>query len=141
MSWYPRRQTIDGALNALSNIAVSALSATGTASSTTYLRGDGSWSTPAGGSGITRSVATVTSTVTVAAAAATDYVVLIGASGVVTLPTAVGNTNLYKLKNIDTANKTISTTSSQTIDGATTFVLSPNGAIDLVSDGSNWRIF
>ncbi|WP_353373696.1 hypothetical protein [Mycobacterium sp.] len=72
---------------------------------------------------------------------ATDYVILIGASGVVTLPTAVGNTNLYMLKNIDTTNKTVATTSSQTIDGATTFTLSPTGAINLVSDGSNWRIF
>ncbi|MDT5057719.1 MAG: hypothetical protein QOF66_6085 [Mycobacterium sp.] len=138
MSGYLRRKTIDGSLNNLINIALSALSATGTPSSSTYLRGDGSWSTPPG---IVRSVTTVTSTVTASAAVATDYVILIGASGVVTLPTAVGNTNLYMLKNIDTTNKTVATTSSQTIDGATTFTLSPTGAINLVSDGSNWRIF
>jgi hypothetical protein len=36
-------KTISGASNTLSNIGVGAISATGTASSTTYLRGDGSW--------------------------------------------------------------------------------------------------
>jgi hypothetical protein len=35
-------------------VTVAKISATGTPSATTYLRGDGSWSTPAGGSGITR---------------------------------------------------------------------------------------
>lgn len=88
---------------------------------------------------IPRVVSTVTSTVTLAATS--DLVVFIGASGVVTLPTAVGNTARYTLKNIDAVNnKTILTTSSQTIDGTTTITLTPDSAIDLVSDGANWRI-
>lgn len=33
------------------SVAIASISATGTASSTTYLRGDGSWATPSGGSG------------------------------------------------------------------------------------------
>jgi hypothetical protein len=93
-----------------------------------------------GGSGITRSVSTVTTTLTLGATALTDYVVFIGASGVVTLPTAVANTNRYTLKNIDTTNKTISTTSSQTIDGTTTITIAPNNSVDLISDNANWRI-
>ncbi len=48
-------KTISGSSNTLSNIGISALSATGTASSTTYLRGDGTWATPAGGGGGTTS--------------------------------------------------------------------------------------
>ena len=92
------------------------------------------------GSGITRSISTVTSTVTLGATASTDYVVFIGASGVVTLPTAVSNTNRYTLKNIDTTNKTISTTSSQTIDGTTTITLYPNASVDVISDNTNWQI-
>lgn len=44
-------KTISGASNTLSAIPVGALSATGTPSATTYLRGDGSWATPAGGGG------------------------------------------------------------------------------------------
>jgi hypothetical protein len=96
--------------------------------------------TMGGGSGITRTIATVTSIVTLGATASTDYVTFIGASGVVTLPTAVGNTNMYTLKNVDTTNKTISTTSSQTIDGTTTITLAPDASVDVVSDGSNWRI-
>lgn len=94
----------------------------------------------AGGSGITRSISTVTTTVTLAATTSTDFVVFIGASGLVTLPTAIGNTNRYTLKNIDTTNKTISTTSAQTMDGSTTIVLTPNTSVDVVSDNANWRI-
>lgn len=42
-------KTISGASNTLSSIGVSSLSATGTASSTTYLRGDGTWATISNG--------------------------------------------------------------------------------------------
>lgn len=40
-----------GSLAAKNAVAISDIAATGTASATTYLRGDGSWSTPAGGGG------------------------------------------------------------------------------------------
>ncbi|OYW55461.1 MAG: hypothetical protein B7Z29_07885 [Hyphomicrobium sp. 12-62-95] len=43
--------TITGAKIANATIAVGKISATGTASATTYLRGDGQWATPAGGGG------------------------------------------------------------------------------------------
>jgi hypothetical protein len=85
-----------------------------------------------------RTVSTVTSTVTLAAAG--DLVVFIGAGGVVTLPTAVGNPFKYTLKNIHTVNKSVATTSSQTIDGSLSVVLTPNTSIDVVSDGTVWRV-
>ena len=44
-------KTISGSSNTLSNINISSLSAIGTANSSTYLRGDGSWATPSGGGG------------------------------------------------------------------------------------------
>jgi hypothetical protein len=56
------------------------------------------------------------------------------------MPTAVGNTNRYTIKNVHTAAITISTTSSQTIDGATTLTIQPNASVGLFSNGSNWVI-
>jgi hypothetical protein len=91
------------------------------------------------GSGITRNISTITTSVTIGATAATDYVVFVGSGGAPTLPTAVSNTNRYTIKNVHTTNKTISTTSSQTIDGSTTATLTPNTSLDIISDGSNWR--
>jgi len=44
-------KTIDGDDNTLTDIGIASLKATGTPSGTTYLRGDGTWSTPAGGGG------------------------------------------------------------------------------------------
>ena len=45
------KNAVNGLTNGASQINVAAISATGTANSTTYLRGDGVWDTPAGGSG------------------------------------------------------------------------------------------
>ena len=91
-----------------------------------------------GGVRVRRTIQNVTSTTTLASTG--DRVIFIGASGVVTLPTAVSNTCEYTLKNVDTTSKTISTTSSQTIEGLTTYTLPPGASIDVISDGSNWRI-
>lgn len=87
---------------------------------------------------VRRTIQSVTSSVTLAADG--DRVVLIGASGAPTLPTAVANTCIYRCKNVDTTSKTIATTSSQTIDGSTTLVLPAGSAVDIVSDGSNWVV-
>jgi protein-disulfide isomerase-like protein with CxxC motif len=96
---------------------------------------------PSGGSGITRSVNNVSTTTTAGSAASTDYIYLISGTTTVTLPTAVGNTNRYTLKNVDTNTVTINTTSSQTIDGSTSITLAvENTALDVISDGTNWKI-
>ncbi|MDQ5982953.1 MAG: hypothetical protein QG549_951, partial [Patescibacteria group bacterium] len=56
-----------------------------------------------------------------------------------TLPTAVSNENLYIVKNINATSVTIATTSSQTIDGASTISLNTNEIRHIISDSSNWR--
>lgn len=66
------------------------------------------------------------------------------ASGMtLTLPTAVGLAGkIYTLKNIGaTGTVTIATTSSQTIDGSTTYLLSTQyQAIQVISNNANWLI-
>lgn len=59
-----------------------------------------------------------------------------------TLPTAVGVTGkFYIIKNSGTGVITIATTSSQTIDAATTLLLTQQwSSVTVVSDGANWKI-
>jgi hypothetical protein len=87
-----------------------------------------------------KSIVSVTSSVTLGAVTGKDYIVLIGASGAPILPTAVGNGAVYTLKNVHTSSKTVTTTSSQTIEGSTTYVLPAGASITVVSDNANWRI-
>jgi hypothetical protein len=62
----------------------------------------------------------------------------------ITLPTAVGKTGqTFTIKRINSGsnNVTVGTTSSQTIDGSTTYVLSAQYKyVKVVSDGTNWII-
>ena len=91
----------------------------------------------------TRSFSTTSETVS-----ATDYALLFTGTSActVTLPTAIGCTGrIIHLKNTKTSSVpilTVSTTSSQTIDGSgTTWLLDdPNESVNLVSDGANWKI-
>lgn len=135
-------KTISGSNNTLTNIAVTSLNTTGTPSSITYLRGDGVWGTPAGGgSGITRSIVSVSTPTTMGVTASTDYVYFVSAGTTVTLPTAVGNTNSYQVNNDGATDITVNTTSSQTINGNLTMVLSPNSSREFISNNANWKVF
>jgi hypothetical protein len=80
-------------------------------------------------------------------AAAADETILVNASGgvvTITLPTAVGVAGkVYTVKKIDSSTNavTVATTSSQTIDGVTTYSLANQyGGVNVQSDGSNWYI-
>ena len=89
----------------------------------------------------TTSVVSVTGTTTLSSVANRHYIALLGSGAVATLPTAVGNTSLYHLKNVHTASLTVAVTSSQTIDGGTgSLTILPKQCYTLVSDGSNWVI-
>lgn len=76
------------------------------------------------------------------AAAKTDHIIN-ATSGTfnVTLPTAVSDTGReFIVKNSGTGVITLDTTSSQTIDGATTRTLNQYDSLTVVSDGSNWIV-
>ena len=94
-----------------------------------------------GGSGITRSIVSVTSSVTLGNTALVDVVAIVGTGGAPTLPTAIGNTNSYEIKNASLGDITVSTTSSQLIDGSSSMVISRGSARKFYSDNSNWRVF
>ena len=62
-------------------------------------------------------------------------------SGSLVLPTAVGNTAIFKVKNSHTANITVTFTSGQNADGTTTITLIPNQALEFISNNVNYNIF
>lgn len=94
-----------------------------------------------GGGGIARTITAVSTNTSAGATANTDYVYLCSNTMTITLPTAVGNTNRYTIKNVGAGVITIATTSSQTIDGALTAEIHfTNNSVDLISTGSNWKI-
>jgi hypothetical protein len=73
---------------------------------------------------------------------ANDYTIVCGAATTVTLPTAVGIPGrIYNIKNMSSGIVTVATTSSQTIDGSTTRLISTNNeTITVQSDNVNWVI-
>lgn len=92
------------------------------------------------GSGITRTITSIAAPTTAGSTASVDYVYLVSGTTTLTLPTAVGNTNRYTVKNVS-GSTTIATTSAQTIDGSSTATLPVvYSSLDLVSDGSNWLV-
>lgn len=89
--------------------------------------------------------ATIISSVSVntlaGSAAYTDYVYLASGTINITMPTAVGNTARYTIKNVGVGTVTIDTTGGETIDGSLTAPLPVQyTSLDLVSDGTNWNI-
>lgn len=97
------------------------------------------WTT-GGGGGITRSILSISSPTTAGATASTDYVYLVSGTTTLTLPTAVGNTNQYTVKNVGVNTVTVATTSAQTIDGVSTINLLYPQSRTFISDNSNWVI-
>jgi len=97
----------------------------------------------AGTSSNAHTVVTKTSNYTATTA---DEVILVDATNgsvTITLPTAVGNVNMYDIKKIDTsANQvTIATTSSQTIDGGSSARINVQYAsVSVISNNANWFI-
>jgi len=92
--------------------------------------------------GITRSISSVATSQTMGADAGTDYVYIATAGIALTLPTAVGNSNLYTVKNVSASSILVATTSAQTIDTDANLIISTQfAAVDLVNDGAdNWSI-
>ncbi len=92
------------------------------------------------GSGITRAVSVTSGNVTAGSSANTDYVYFVAGAHTVSLPAASGNTNRYTIKNTHSANITIDTVGSETIDGTASIEIAPEESVDIISDGTNFRI-
>lgn len=141
------------------NVLTTALSATGSLWITSGKGGSGSQDItikPSGGGKIklnstaveinnnkvgTFSITTQTTPSTLEGAPNHHYIILLAGSGAPTLPTAVGNSSLYTIKNTDNASlRTVYTSLSQTIEGSATFRLSGGASAAIVSDGTNWRV-
>jgi hypothetical protein len=113
---------------------------TGSATSATYLRGDGTWAAVSTGA-INRSISAISSGQTLASATLTDYVYLISGSTTVTLPTASGNMNRYTITNSGSSTVTVHPSGSDTIEGGSSATLPiANMSLDFISDGANWHI-
>jgi hypothetical protein len=109
-----------------------------TINGTTYdLTANRSWTISASG----KSINIVSINTVAGSTPSTDYVYLASSTINITLPTAVGNQNLYIIKNVGTGVITINTTSSQTIDGSLTAPIRVQYlSLTLISDGANWNI-
>lgn len=94
------------------------------------------------GSGIIRSVNSVAVNTDTGSAPTTDYVYLVSGTTTITLPTSVGNSNLYTVKNIGAGTVTIVTTGGETIDGGVNVVMPVQfTSVDLISNNSgNWDV-
>lgn len=94
-----------------------------------------------GGSGITRQSSIVSISSIFGAVANTDYVAFANVGIKLTLPTAIGNTNFYTIKNTSASSVLVTTTSAQTIDGsASALIPDINTSLDFLSDNSNWNV-
>lgn len=83
-----------------------------------------------------RTYVSVTTTTTVAAATDTDYFCTIGAGGAPKMPTANGNTSIYRFKNTDSSYHFITCQTGETVDGGTSLQVPPLGSATLISDQS-----
>jgi outer membrane murein-binding lipoprotein Lpp len=94
-----------------------------------------------GGSGITRFASIISVSSTFGATALTDYVAFANVGIRTTLPTAIGNSNLYTIKNTSTSSVLVATTEGQTIDGSDTALMSvENESLSFMSNGSVWGV-
>jgi hypothetical protein len=123
-------------------VGIANLSATGTPSATSFLRGDNTWATITASGGYT--VSTQTANFSVTATSGTEIVLgnTSGGSFTITLPTAVGNTATIVIKKTaGTAGLVIDGAGTETIDGGlTASLIKINESVTLISNNANWQI-
>ena len=89
---------------------------------------------------VSRSVVVTTGDTTAGSAASTDYVYMVAGAHTVSLPAAASNTNLYTIKNNHSANITIDTVGTETIDGTASILIAPEESVQIISNGTNYFI-
>lgn len=122
--------------------AVAALRTQGSAGTAIYM-GSSTWLLVGDfAKGSTRQVFSISANTNAAASNGFDFAYFCsGLTTTLTLPTAVGNTSCYTVKNSGSANISVGTTSSQTIDGGAAPIIIPVGqSLDFISDNANWWI-
>ncbi|MEI7578604.1 MAG: hypothetical protein WCJ58_01035 [bacterium] len=62
-------------------------------------------------------------------------------AGSLTLPTAVGNTAIFMVKNRHTSNITVTFTGGQNADGSTSITITSYQALQFISNNTNYNIF
>lgn len=98
-------------------------------------------SSGSGGAGITREINSVAVNTAAGSASDIDYVYLVSGTTTITLPTAVGNENLYTIKNVGTGVVTVATTGVETIDASPTVIMPVRyTSVDIISDTANWNV-
>lgn len=92
--------------------------------------------------GIIRSVNNIAVNTAAGGVAGTDYVYLCGATLNLTLPTSIGNSNLYTVKNTGSGTITVLPTGAETIEGAPNITMPVQyTSVDLISNNSgDWSI-
>ena len=93
---------------------------------------------PVGGSGITRSISSIATPTTAGSTASTDYVYNV-TNTTLTLPTAVGNTNQYSVKCIS-GTCVVDGDGAETIDGTSNITIQVEDSVDLISNGTEWKV-
>lgn len=94
-----------------------------------------------GGGGITREINNVAVNTMAGSTPDIDYVYLVSGTTTITLPTAIGNENLYTVKNVGSGVVTVDTTGGETIDDDLTVVMPVQyTSVDIISNGANWKI-
>jgi hypothetical protein len=123
-------------------VTVAKISATGTPSASTYLRGDGTWATVTASSGYTVTTQTSNYTETITSGTRIIACNTTGGTFTVTLPTAVGNTaTIIIKKTAGAAVLTVDGAGTETIDGGLTAAINKlYESITLISDNANWQI-
>ncbi len=84
-------------------------------------------------------IANIAINTTAGAVANTDYVYFTTATLTLTLPTAVGNTNRYTIKCV-AGTLTIDGAGVETIDGTLTISVAVEDSVDLISNGTEWKV-
>lgn len=78
--------------------------------------------------------------ITALSVAGISYYYSFSALGELTLPTAVGNTSIYQVKNASTVNITVVFTGGQNADGSTSILMIPNQSLTFISNNTNYDI-